>query len=350
MKTKNFLLLMIFFISSFVYSQLTSIHIIPVNPILPQGTRYNLRAIGVYADNHIENLTGSCNWTSASTTIVQTYSAGQAYPFGIFGVAFGGKIITGNLDGTSIITATIGSISGNTTVTVSSDIDSDGVPNNIDNCILTYNPTQEDFDNDGIGDMCDCLSSIPQPGNPFANGISIYAFPGNTITSGQTVTFYTNIATNLFNDNSTFSTGYFQWTKNDIPVGTNPYTYIDSTLNNGDVIKCILTLQDYSYCVVDGSQISNSIVFTVGVLGLNENSTNENSFKIYPNPSNNILNLNSKETILSTEITDSNGRTILSSSQNSNEVILNIESLQSGMYLLKVTRENGTTTQKIIKK
>jgi len=37
------------------------------------------------------------------------------------------------------------------------DNDNDGVPNAVDNCPLTFNPTQADSDHDGVGDACDPL-------------------------------------------------------------------------------------------------------------------------------------------------------------------------------------------------
>jgi hypothetical protein len=39
---------------------------------------------------------------------------------------------------------------------VASDLDSDGVPENLDNCPLIANPEQSDADQDGVGDACEC--------------------------------------------------------------------------------------------------------------------------------------------------------------------------------------------------
>ena len=45
------------------------------------------------------------------------------------------------------------------------DNDSDGVPDDIDNCPTDFNPDQADSDSDGIGDVCDGCCSGPSVGN-----------------------------------------------------------------------------------------------------------------------------------------------------------------------------------------
>jgi len=68
------------------------------------------------------------------------------------------------------------------------DTDNDGVCNELDNCPSTYNPGQDDFDNDGTGDECDGIglnendtfewSIYP---NPFKNYTNIkFTNPRNT--------------------------------------------------------------------------------------------------------------------------------------------------------------------------
>ncbi|MFC1475761.1 thrombospondin type 3 repeat-containing protein [Candidatus Zixiibacteriota bacterium] len=48
-------------------------------------------------------------------------------------------------------------------ITIWQDTDGDGVPDNIDNCLLVPNPNQEDSDEDGVGDICDNCLLDPNP-------------------------------------------------------------------------------------------------------------------------------------------------------------------------------------------
>lgn len=80
---------------------------------------------------------------------------------------------------------------------------------------------------------------------------------------------------------------------------------------------------------------------------------NQELIKVYPNPSNGILNLrvNNYSGELTIEMFDLNGRKVLSNVEGnfSVEKALNISSLQSGVYLIKLTGKDLSYTQKVIK-
>ena len=59
------------------------------------------------------------------------------------------------------------------TVANSNDFDADGIANEIDNCILTYNPTQANNDGDGLGDACDNCPNVSNPLQEDENGDGI---------------------------------------------------------------------------------------------------------------------------------------------------------------------------------
>jgi hypothetical protein len=85
---------------------------------------------------------------------------------------------------------------------------------------------------------------------------------------------------------------------------------------------------------------------------LSVNSSSYSEFSIYPNPTKGLLNINMKsnssETFKSAEIFDLTGRSVLNTSLTSMK--LNIESLQSGTYLLVLRNKDGKGfTQKFIK-
>ncbi|MBK9737571.1 MAG: Omp28-related outer membrane protein [Saprospiraceae bacterium] len=106
--------------------------------------------------------------------------------------------------------------------------------------------------------------------NPIVTPSIAVSTPTNTICSGSSITFNTNI---------TFggSTPGYQWKKNGSNVGINSMTYVDNTLNNGDIITCTLTSN--ASCVTTNMVNSNTLPITVNAnvtptIQINTSATN----------------------------------------------------------------------------
>jgi hypothetical protein len=74
-------------------------------------------------------------------------------------------------------------------------------------------------------------------------------------------------------------------------------------------------------------------------------------FAVYPNPANNIISASSKDALVNAvTFTDLNGRTVKSSSFNGvNNAQVNISDLASGVYMMNISSDKGTTVKKIVK-
>ncbi|HEY2900159.1 MAG TPA: Ig-like domain-containing protein, partial [Polyangia bacterium] len=88
---------------------LTSIAVTPANPSIAKGSKQQFVATGTYSDKTTKDLSQTVTWASETAATATISSA-----VGSKGVA------TGVATGTSVITATSGSVSGKTTLTVSS--------------------------------------------------------------------------------------------------------------------------------------------------------------------------------------------------------------------------------------
>ncbi|MGZ4989213.1 MAG: DUF4082 domain-containing protein [Methylobacter sp.] len=82
---------------------LQSIAVTPANPAISNGAAQQFTATGTYSNGTTQNLTSQVTWSSLSTTVATINSAGLA---------------AGLSAGSSTITATSGSVNGNTTLTV----------------------------------------------------------------------------------------------------------------------------------------------------------------------------------------------------------------------------------------
>lgn len=83
----------------------------------------------------------------------------------------------------------------------------------------------------------------------------------------------------------------------------------------------------------------------------NVNFASTVDFTVYPNPSNDVVNIsNSTNAIISTiEMTDLNGRVVKNVSLNATEGQVNISDLSTGVYMMNVSSDQGSITKKIIK-
>lgn len=83
--------------------QLASIAVTPANPSVAKGSTQQLTATGTYSDGSTKNLSSTVTWSSGSPSVASISAAGLA---------------TGVAAGTAVITATDGSLSGKTNLTV----------------------------------------------------------------------------------------------------------------------------------------------------------------------------------------------------------------------------------------
>jgi len=87
------------------------------------------------------------------------------------------------------------------------------------------------------------------------------------------------------------------------------------------------------------------------VLGVATPAYAVNQFAVYPNPSNDVVNINVNGSIMnSAEIVDLNGRVVKSVKLNGvSDATINVADLASGVYMLNVSTENGKLTRKVVK-
>lgn len=103
-----------------------------------------------------------------------------------------------------------------------------------------------------------------------------------------------------------------------------------------------------------GSCIDNSTAFNPSFTDISNGTCSsplsldtfqEGSFKIYPNPISDILNIESKESIDVIKVINVLGKDVLSSKENS----MDVSHLPSGLYFVKISAGNKSATIKIIK-
>ena len=113
----------------------------------------------------------------------------------------------------------------------------------------------------------------------------------------------------------------------------------------------------FRYFVTDGGpQGANSDIIGIDSFSvdrpLSTSSFFASNFAVYPNPTNSVLNITNKNNNLLNQIqlTDINGRIVKSiNAFKAPKTQINIGDLNSGVYLMKITSDQGVGTTRIIK-
>lgn len=95
------------------------------------------------------------------------------------------------------------------------------------------------------------------------------------------------------------------------------------------------------------SVLLDSIVFD-GTAGTNDNALA--NLSVFPNPTSNVVNVTVDALVSNVAIVDLNGRTVKSVKfDGASNVSVNVSDLASGVYMMTVSSDKGTSTKKIVK-
>lgn len=124
---------------------------------------------------------------------------------------------------------------------------------------------------------------------------------------------------------------------------------LNSNFNNIDEVRFYITSGGYVGNQSATNHSINSIKVSTPVLGIDDFDLSS-KFGIYPNPATNQVIIDVKELDnANLEISDVNGRKLLTQKLNKTSNTVKIDHLTSGMYLFKINSNEGSAIAKVIK-
>lgn len=198
--------------------------------------------------------------------------------------------------------------------------------------------------------------------DPATLKLSGWAYYDNTASAGGVVGYYTfNLVTGglVLSPNTWYRVGVaYDYNTGDVTwkdANGLFYSGVTSASAGVDVVECDFAVSaGTSNTVANQFQVDNVNITAVAIedlLGTNTNSISTKDFSVYPNPSKGLVNVTNTDTnINSIEISDLNGRVVKTvNSIDATNAQVNITDLSTGVYMMKIVSDKGTTTKKVIK-
>ena len=136
-----------------------------------------------------------------------------------------------------------------------------------------------------------------------------------------------------------------------VTASTNPFVYVGLPPGcNVFFVRSICSATDVSpWTALATSGCDTNVTNYLATLSTNDFSF-KNNFKIFPNPSSDILFIeNFEKQILKIDFFDLQGRIIKTINENKNEYQIDISNLQATTYIIKLLTETGSETVRFIK-
>ena len=238
------------------------------------------------------------------------------------------------------------------------DNDKDGIMNDVDNCPDTYNPNQEDLDDDGIGDVCDNTDDRPKVtlsvdktsvaenqekstlyatlSKSHTKDVTVKLKVSGTATADQVDYFYSSDSLTIKSNDSIATLDFMIVQDQEVEQEETIIIEIDTIIHgveDGNQ-KVTITIQDDDSPVTTGIESSKIIE------------------RIYPNPTKNNLTIQLKEDkeIRKIEFVDFSGRIVQPNkiSRKKNQIKVNVSNLDKGIYILNLSSDKEVYKVKVI--
>ena len=133
------------------------------------------------------------------------------------------------------------------------------------------------------------------------------------------------------------STTYTQYTFSFTPAVAGVYY-----LSVRNVSAPLNSATDFSAVIIDNFSVTQT---------LSVNDFLSANFSVYPNPVNNVINFSNdtNAVVSSVEMADLNGRVVKTLKVNATEGQISVSDLATGMYMMKITTDQGVAVKKIVK-
>jgi ELWxxDGT repeat protein len=139
------------------------------------------------------------------------------------------------------------------------------------------------------------------------------------------------------------------WITDGTPAGSSKIVFAGATQMPELTYLTVFNNEVYFFGSYTGT---NNLYKLTGLsVGINENETQTTNFSIYPNPTNELVNIKLEEinnSHATFTITDFLGKIVVSKSMTENNVQFDVSSFAKGIYFITVKSDNKVSTQKLI--